>query len=129
MKKDKGKTFGHGYEIERKRYFNELKYLYDPILHTYIPGPGTYKINTEFAQKQKGKTIGLREPTPKHWQFPSASEYTPKPCLSTRYQSISFGFGKKIDITKAPTITPGPGQYDFHSKFDKFSKGKFWKFT
>jgi len=38
--------------------------------------------------------------------------------LSTRYNSIGFGYGNKIDLAKTNSFTPGPGSY-YYSEFGK----------
>lgn len=124
----RGKSFGISFSSYEKVYVPG-----NPIVPVSVskalPGPGTY-----FALKDPSADMVKVTLKPKGKMFnenlnldsPKCSQYSPKLNLtqSSRFSRTTFGFGTKMDFTRAPNENPGPGAYSPPTFADKFKKRK-----
>ena len=106
-----------------------MKHYPNPIFFKANPGPGSYNVITEpgknktkFSIYAKGKTFAQMQKS----DNPAANYYSPKRILTetSRFRNTTFGFGTKIDLSKAANNFPGPGSYKLPSVFDKCKRKK-----
>lgn len=125
----KGKSFGLSYSFYQRVYTPEMKHYPHPMFFKSNPGPGKYNIVEEpgknklkFSLYGKGKTFVQMQKN----EFPASNHYSPKRVLTeaSRFRKINFGFGNKLDLSKAANDFPGPGTYKLPSVFDKCKKKK-----
>lgn len=125
----RGKTFGISYAHYQRVYTPEMKHYPNPMFFKANPGPGSYNVvnepgknKTKFSLYSKGKTFAEMQKS----EFPAANYYSPKRILTeaSRFKSPTFGYGTKLDLSKAANNNPGPGSYRLPSVFDKCKRKK-----
>lgn len=125
----RGKSFGISYQHYQRVYTPEMKHYPHPMFFKSNPGPGSYNVVGEPGKNKlkyslygKGKTFVQMQKN----EYPAANYYTPKRVLTeaSRFRNPSFGFGNKLDLSKAANNNPGPGSYRLPSVFDKCKRKK-----
>ena len=128
-KSQRGKSFGISYAFYQRVYTPEMKHYPNPMFFKANPGPGSYNVvedpgknKTKYSLYAKGKTFAQLQKS----EFPASNYYSPNRILTeaSRFKSPSFGFGTKIDLSKAANNFPGPGSYKLPSVFDKCKRKK-----
>ena len=125
----RGKSFGLSYSFYQRVYTPEMKHYPNPMFFKANPGPGSYNVvgdpgknKTKFSIYAKGKTFAQMLKS----EFPASNYYSPNRVLTeaSRFKSPTFGYGTKIDLSKAANNFPGPGTYRLPSVFDKCKRKK-----
>lgn len=125
----KGKSFGLSYDYYQRVYTPEMKNYPNPMFFKANPGPGSYNVGEDpgknklkYSLYSKGTTFVQMQKN----DSPASNYYSPSRLLTeaSRFRNTTFGFGNKIDLSKAANGNPGPGAYKLPSVFDKCKRKK-----